>query len=366
MDEATLIQQVENGGFVTTGDLAEAVPSTTDDVTYNPTSLYLDEMGYYRWTEIGNVLRRIGKAHQWWLGDWLLYGERKFPTQYSQVLAHTDYEDEGSLRDIAWVARQFADVSLRNDRLTFSHHREVARLMPIDKDVALQMLVDAEHNGWSVRQLREYVRVYISELERAERKQSLLTGVMKDVGDYDVEMALVTYHVLLAFPEWEMDYTGSDDMQSVVHPNQMKAADLCALPISDIASQDAVLFLVVPPTRIPDALTVIKAWGFDYRTSICVEYPRTTRGRYVMNNHKVVMIARRGIKLDDIPDTGKPYSLQLLDYSQAEYYYCTGNDSPAIENIFTLVNAMYPDMDKLSLFRVDYQRKGWTSWQPTI
>jgi N6-adenosine-specific RNA methylase IME4 len=42
--------------------------------------------------------------------------------------------------------------------------------------------------------------------------------------------------------------------------------EICALPVADLAAEDAVLFLWVVQPMLPEALRVIDAWGFTYRT----------------------------------------------------------------------------------------------------
>ena len=40
---------------------------------------------YAEWEQCGAVLRQIDGAVQWWLGDWLNYGEHAYGEQYSQA-----------------------------------------------------------------------------------------------------------------------------------------------------------------------------------------------------------------------------------------------------------------------------------------
>jgi N6-adenosine-specific RNA methylase IME4 len=46
----------------------------------------------------------------------------------------------------------------------------------------------------------------------------------------------------------------------------MKFDDICALPVSTITHDQAMLFLWATPSMIEMALTTAKAWGFEYRT----------------------------------------------------------------------------------------------------
>ena len=46
----------------------------------------------------------------------------------------------------------------------------------------------------------------------------------------------------------------------------MMTSDICALPVADLAAKDCILFCWATYPKLPDALEVIKAWGFTYKT----------------------------------------------------------------------------------------------------
>lgn len=51
-----------------------------------------------------------------------------------------------------------------------------------------------------------------------------------------------------------------------MHYSTMPLDDICALPVSEIAADDSVLFMWICWPLMPDALRVINAWGFAYKT----------------------------------------------------------------------------------------------------
>ena len=42
--------------------------------------------------------------------------------------------------------------------------------------------------------------------------------------------------------------------------------ELCALPVADLAAPDSALFLWATFPQLPEALRLIKAWGFQYKS----------------------------------------------------------------------------------------------------
>jgi hypothetical protein len=102
------------------------------------------------WLAIGEELFVINDASAWWLGDWLVYGQNRFPDRYKRAVEETSLHYK-TLRNYAWVARKF-DVSRRHDGLSFQHHAEVAGLPAEEQDA---WLTHAEQHGWSVSMLRK-------------------------------------------------------------------------------------------------------------------------------------------------------------------------------------------------------------------
>jgi hypothetical protein len=115
------------------------------------TSLQLpDRLGLEGWSRVGRNIALMRDASSWWLGDWIIYGQDKFPNHYKRVMAETSL-DYQTLRNYAWVVRRYA-VSRRRDNLSFQHHAEVASLEEPDQDLWLDR---AAHSRWSLRELRK-------------------------------------------------------------------------------------------------------------------------------------------------------------------------------------------------------------------
>jgi hypothetical protein len=106
-------------------------------------------LSFEDWQGLGRRLARISNASAWWLGDWLLYGQRAYGRRYKDALPLTTLEYQ-TLRNYASVARRF-DVSRRRDKLSFQHHAEVVALPEPDQDLWLER---AERFQWSRNELR--------------------------------------------------------------------------------------------------------------------------------------------------------------------------------------------------------------------
>jgi hypothetical protein len=111
------------------------------------------DLEHSAWLATGRRLGAIGRCSQWWIGDWVRYGSARWGEKYVEAARVTGY-DVASLRNMAWVASRF-DLSLRNDKLTWSHH---VLLAPLDAEAQQEWLRRASEERLSVADLRLELR----------------------------------------------------------------------------------------------------------------------------------------------------------------------------------------------------------------
>ncbi|MER6365425.1 LmbU family transcriptional regulator [Kitasatospora sp. NPDC001527] len=105
------------------------------------------------WMRIGQDLGAAADSTTWWLGDWLVYGQDRYPERYRKAIDETalDYQ---TLRNYAWIARKFPP-GRRRPALSMQHHAEVASM---DPEVQDNWLDRAQQGGWSRNELRRRIR----------------------------------------------------------------------------------------------------------------------------------------------------------------------------------------------------------------
>ena len=76
------------------------------------------------------------------------------------------------------------------------------------------------------------------------------------------------YKVIYADPPWHFkSYSPKGDGRNAnQHYSCMSITDICNLRVSDLAADDCVLLMWCVDPMLPEALEVIKAWGFKYKT----------------------------------------------------------------------------------------------------
>ena len=70
--------------------------------------------------------------------------------------------------------------------------------------------------------------------------------------------------MIYADPPWRYTQKGLQGAAEKHYPT-MGIDEICALPVADLAAPDSVLFLWATFPQLPEALRLIKAWGFQYK-----------------------------------------------------------------------------------------------------
>ncbi|NLG38217.1 MAG: S-adenosylmethionine-binding protein [Clostridiales bacterium] len=85
------------------------------------------------------------------------------------------------------------------------------------------------------------------------------------------------FRTILADPPWQFqNRTGkmAPEHKRLNRYTTMKLDEIQALPVSSIADETCHLYLWVPNALLPEGLSVMKAWGFEYKTNIVWEKVR--------------------------------------------------------------------------------------------
>lgn len=125
---------------------------------------------FAEWREAGDQLLRVGRAWQWWVGDWILYGESAYEDRYADVLEQTGYE-YATISHVISVARR-VDASRRREELSWSHHAEVA---PLDPEQQVEWLQRAVDEDLTLARFRTVLREVKGERERKPPQAELAT-----------------------------------------------------------------------------------------------------------------------------------------------------------------------------------------------
>lgn len=164
------------------------------------------------------------------------------------------------------------------------------------------------------------------------------------------------FGLIMADPPWSYRmYSSRGYAKSPeAHYQTMSLAQIKALPVEILAATDCVLWLWAVGPQLPEALEVITAWGFTFKTMGF--WTKTTRkGRqafgtgYILRNAgEPFLIATRGS-----PRCGRGVRSAII----AE----VREHSRKPDAAFAAAVSLMPDVQRIELFSRE-QRSGWMTW----
>lgn len=164
------------------------------------------------------------------------------------------------------------------------------------------------------------------------------------------------YNIIYADPPWSYQDKKCNGACEF-HYSTMKIEDICALPVKDLAADDCVLFLWVTYPMLQEAMQLIKAWGFKYKT-IGFQWIKQNKsgngyffglGRWTRGNTEAVLIATKGK-----PKRASNSVSQLV-------FAPLGRHSAKPPIVRDKIVELMGDLPRVELFARD-KAEGWDSW----
>lgn len=165
-------------------------------------------------------------------------------------------------------------------------------------------------------------------------------------------LGIVLANVIYADPPWRFevrsDVTGMDRSADNHYPT-MTFEDICK--IVPPAAEDCVLFLWSTAPMQPEALALLDAWGFEYKTQWIWHKERAGTGYWNRNKHEVLILATRGNVPAPAPGDQFPSVIEAMP----------GRHSAKPTAFVEMIEAMFPNCVRLEMFARG-SREGWITW----
>jgi len=158
--------------------------------------------------------------------------------------------------------------------------------------------------------------------------------------------------VLYADPPWRFEPYSRDtgmDRAADNHYPTMGGQDIRELPIP--AADDAVLFLWATVPMLPDAVAVMQAWGFAYKSHFVWIKDKAGTGYWNRNQHELLLIGTRGKIPAPAPGEQFPSVIPAK----------VGKHSAKPEHFAEMIEEMFPQLQAVELF-ARKPRLGWKVW----
>lgn len=165
------------------------------------------------------------------------------------------------------------------------------------------------------------------------------------------------FDVIVADPPWcftTYSPKGKEKKSAECHYSTMTLDDIKSLPVSTLAAPDCALFLWATAPMFPQALEVVRTWGFAYKTQGI--WHKTTRhgktafgtGYRIRNSHEHWIIATRGNPKNARTERSVIMS-QVREHSRKP------------DEFMEMVERWMPHARRLEMFSRS-SREGWHSW----
>ena len=219
---------------------------------------------------------------------------------------------------------------------------EIARALPVAEQTELVARGEKE-----ILRASKEIRARRAEERRDERMETLATIA---TGNRGLD-GYGTFPVIYADPPWRYDVVESESRAIENHYPTMSNEDIYALPIQPLCTDDAVLFLWATSPKLAEAMQVVAAWGFNYKTCMVWVKDKIGMGYYARQQHELLLIATRGA-----PPTPAP-----ADRPSSVVNATRDAHSAKPTEFYELIERMYPGLPKIELF-CRSPRDGWSAW----
>jgi N6-adenosine-specific RNA methylase IME4 len=132
------------------------------------------------------------------------------------------------------------------------------------------------------------------------------------------------------------------------HYQTMKTPEIAALPVRALAAKDSLCLMWATAPMIEDALRVMRAWHFTYKSMLVWPKNKIATGYWARNAHEIVLIGRRGRFPCDAPAL---FPTSIIPGKVREH-------SRKPDWVAEIVQDRHPDLPKLELF-ARAPRPGW-------
>jgi len=157
------------------------------------------------------------------------------------------------------------------------------------------------------------------------------------------------FDVIYADPPWSYNF-GYFDRSTENHYPAMPLHDIKSLEIP--TEENSVLYLWATAPKLLEALEVMSAWGFTYRSQMVWDKEIIGMGYWTRGQHETLLIGTKGSFSPPPPDlrVGSVYKERRSEHSKKPNYYCD------------LIERMFPNGRYLELFARRKYNDKWAVW----
>lgn len=172
-------------------------------------------------------------------------------------------------------------------------HDTIAKVKTIQEKASPEIKEKLITGEMSINQAHKEIKKEEKEIQRKIIRETL--------DKQELKIKDKKYRIIYADPPWQYnnampEYVTTPDDYYLL----MTTEDICNMPVKNIAEKNAVLFLWTTSPHLPEALEVVKAWGFEYKTTFIWDKVKHNMGHYNSVRHEILLVCVRGSCTPDV------------------------------------------------------------------
>ena len=196
-------------------------------------------------------------------------------------------------------------------------------------------------------QVREGVQTVseaLRNLKHQSRKTSREAIAWKKVSDPKGQ-----YDLILCDPPWQYDFseTSNREIENQYPTMTVEELENLKIPLSD----DCVLFLWATAPKLREAISMIDAWGFQYKTHAIWDKTKIGMGYWFRGQHELLLVATRG-------NVSPP---EQSDRVSSIFTEARTRHSAKPSCVYEWIESAFPNLTKCEMF-CRAPRAGWAAW----
>lgn len=185
-------------------------------------------------------------------------------------------------------------------------------------------------------------------------KQAMREATEKRLANKQKALPDAQFGVIYADPAWRFEpysrETGLEKAPENHYPTQL-TEDIKRLPVGTIAANDCVLFLWATAPMLCDAISVMRFWGFEYKTHFIWDKVHIAAGYWNRNRHELLLIGTKGAI--PAPAPGTQFDSIFVEPARGH------SEKP--DKAYEIIEYHYPNLPKIEL-NARIRRAGWDAW----
>jgi N6-adenosine-specific RNA methylase IME4 len=206
--------------------------------------------------------------------------------------------------------------------------------------------------GEAITWAKEYAQA--ERVRKADAKKDERAAKEAELGARQSALPNKKYGVIYADPEWRFEVYSRETGLNAAADNHYPTSPLDEIKARDvpsIAAKDCVLFLWATAPMMPQALEVMAAWGFEYKSQFTWAKDRAGTGYWNRNQHELLLVGTHGNI--PAPALGTQFS-SLIVAPRREH-------SHKPDEAYEIIEAYFPTLPKIEL-NARHARPGWDAW----